>query len=339
MPKIALLTLDGCYASSLFGLVDLCQVANAHLRRQMTDNPSSFQWKFVSLSQKAVAASGGITLSAEPLSELNEKFDVIYIPGLFYTGRSDFQRFLEKNRALRDWATRQWAAGAVIAANCTGTFVLAEFGLLDGRSATTTWWLERQFRERYPGVKLDTRQLMTDVDRLMCAGGALTYQHLGLRIVERFCTQAIASLCSQTLLVGAGQMAQMPYVPLVGVRDHGDALVSRAQYKLQQDLRQPLSMSALADSLAVSQRTLIRRFKAALGIGPLTYLQNLRIEGAKQLLGATDLNVDTIIHEVGYADSSSFSRMFHERTGITPSGYRDYFRHVHSPVASRLEGD
>lgn len=145
-------------------------------------------------------------------------------------------------------------------------------------------------------------------------------------MVERFFSPAIASLCAKTLLVDVGQTAQAPFLPLSDASDHGDSLVARAQYRLQQDLRKPLTIKALADALAVSQRTLTRRFNAALGMQSLTYLQNLRIEAAKQLMEITDLNIETLIGEVGYSDTSSFTRLFHERTKMTPTAYRDRFR-------------
>lgn len=326
MPKVALIATEGCYASSLTGFMDLLQVANAHARKQLGDTVTPFQWRFLSLSGKSVTASGGLPIAVESALVSEETFDLIYIPGVYYGGQSAFDGFLKQHSAMAAWLTTQWQAGAIIAANCTGTFLLAEVGLLNNHQATTTWWLEQQFRRRYPRVQLDIKQLLTEDDRLVCAGAITTHQHLALRMVERFFSPAIASLCAKALLVDIGQTAQAPYLSLAHTTDHGDKLVARAQYRLQQDLRQNLSMKALAYELAVSQRTLIRRFNSALGIRPLTYLQNLRIEAAKHLLESSDMNIETVIYEVGYEDVSSFSRLFHERTGLTPTAYRERFK-------------
>ncbi len=326
MPSVALITLEGCYASSLTGLMDIFQVANAHARKHFGDHIEPFEWQFVSHSGGTVKASGGLALATESLARHDRTHDLVYIPGIFYSGQDAFEHFLKSQAKLGSWIARQWQQGAIVAANCTGTFLLAEVGLLDKRNATTTWWLEKRFRQRYPKVNLDIRHLLTEDERLICAGGIPTYQHLALRMVEHFFSPAIASLCAKTLLVDVGQTAQAPFLPLSDASDHGDSLVARAQYRLQQDMRKPLSIRALAEALAVSQRTLTRRFNAALGMQPLTYMQNLRIEAAKQLLEITDLNIETILGEVGYSDASSFSRLFLARTGMTPSAYRDRFR-------------
>ncbi|MDF9618448.1 helix-turn-helix domain-containing protein [Pseudomonas entomophila] len=325
MPRVALITLEDCYASSLTGLVDIFQVANAHVRKQFGEHVAPFEWRFVSLAGGAVNVSGGLSLATEPLVSLGLAYDLVYIPGIFYNGHEAFERVLASPK-LGHWIVEQWQQGALVAANCTGTFLLAEAGLLDKRHATTTWWLEKRFRQRYPKVRLDVRHLLTEDERLLCAGGIPTYQHLALRMIEHFFSPAIASLCAKTLLVDVGQTAQAPFLPLSDARDHGDSLVARAQYKLQQNLRKPLTIKALAAELAVSQRTLNRRFKLALGMQPLTYLQNLRIEAAKQLLELTDLHIETILVDVGYSDASSFSRLFQARTGLTPTAYRERFK-------------
>lgn len=326
MPNVALITLEGCYASSLTGLMDIFQVANAHARKQFGDHIAPFEWQFLSLSGGAVNVSGGLALATDSVASRDQIYDLVYIPGIFYSGQDAFEYFLKSQAKLGSWIAKQWQNGALIAANCTGTFLLAEVGLLDKRNATTTWWLEKRFRQRYPKVRLDVRHLLTEDERLICAGGIPTYQHLALRMVEHFFSPAIASLCAKTLLVDVGQTAQAPFLPLSDASDHGDSLVAKAQYRLQQDMRKPLSIKALAEALSVSQRTLTRRFNTALGMQPLTYQQNLRIEAAKQLLEITDLNIETILGEVGYSDASSFSRLFLTRTGLTPSSYRDRFR-------------
>ncbi|WP_432470106.1 GlxA family transcriptional regulator [Amphritea sp. HPY] len=326
MPRVALLAMDDCYASSLTGFMDLLQIANAHARKQLGDAMEPFEWQLLSINGNNVKASGGLPLAVDSAPDMKTVFDVVYIPGVFYGGAEAFDLFLKKHGVIGSWLIEQWQRGAILAANCTGTFLLAEVGLLDGHTATTTWWLEKQFRSRFPNVSLDVKQLLTEDDRLVCAGAITTHQHLALRMVERFFSPAIASLCAKALLVDIGQTAQAPYLSLSKTTDHGDKLVARAQYRLQQDLRKNISMKELADELAVSQRTLMRRFNSALGMPPLTYLQNLRIEAAKHLLETTEMNIESIIQEVGYEDTSSFSRLFQERAGLTPTVYRERFR-------------
>lgn len=257
MPRVALLAMDDCYASSLIGFMDLLQIANAHARKQLGDVMEPFEWRFISMDGGNVKASGGLPLAVDTAPDLETIFDVVYIPGVFYGGPEAFDRFLKKHAVMGDWLTAQWQRGAILAANCTGTFLLAEVGLLDGHIATTTWWLEKQFRNRYPSVQLDVKQLITEDDCLVCAGAITTHQHLALRMVERLFSPAIASLCAKALLVDIGQTVQAPYLSLSKTTEHDDKLVAKAQYRLQQDLRKNISIKMLADELAVSQRTLM----------------------------------------------------------------------------------
>jgi len=160
--------------------MDLLQIANAHARKQLDTGFEPFAWQFLSQNGATVDAIGGLALATQSIRDCDQVFDVVYIPGLFYGGQSAFDRLLKSNAEIGGWLAEQWNQGAVIAANCTGTFLLAEVGLLDERHATTTWWLERHFRNRYPRVKLDVKQLLTEDERLACAGAITTHQHLAL---------------------------------------------------------------------------------------------------------------------------------------------------------------
>lgn len=241
-------------------------------------------------------------------------------------GQPQFDQILDRLAETSDWLVAQWRAGAWIAANCTGTFILAQTGLLDGRTVTTTWWLERQFRARYPKVDLQIRSVITESDRLVCAGASASYLLQAIRIIERFSGPTIASQAAKSLLIDVSQTSQVPYLPLLAERAHSDSLVERAQHWLQSNMTKELRISELAEALAVSDRTLIRRFKATLGQTPLAYLQDLRLEAARALLETGDLSVEVIGGQVGYNDTSSFSRLFRQRIGMTPGAYRSRFQ-------------
>ncbi|MDM0022533.1 GlxA family transcriptional regulator [Variovorax saccharolyticus] len=327
MPRAAILAFDGCYASSLGGFADILQVANSHLRRQQGASAAFFEWRFVSLSGDEVAASNGLQLQTLKVGA-RDHYDLVFIPSLHYAGHRKFDQFLEGQSAACAWLVSQWRRGAWLAANCTGTFILAQTGLLNDRIATTTWWLERQFRLRFPRVDLQMRPVLTEVERLLCAGASASYLLQAIRVVERFCGPAIASQCAKSMLIDVSQTSQTPYLPLLADVAHTDALVHRAQHWLQKNMSGPTRISDLAAELAVSERTLIRRFNAVLDQSPLTYLQNLRIDSARALLEASDLGVDQIAMQVGYTDASSFSRLFRERIGLSPGAYRSRYQSV-----------
>jgi transcriptional regulator GlxA family with amidase domain len=325
MPRAAILAFDGCYASSLGGFADILQVANSHLRRQLGSSAALFDWRFVSLSGEPISASNGLQFQTHKLGA-REHYDLVFIPSLHYAGQKPFDQLLKAQQSSCAWLTSQWRRGAWLAANCTGTFILAQTGLLDERMATTTWWLERQFRTRYPRVDLQLRPVITEVDRLICAGASASYLLQAVRVVERFCGPAIASQCARSMLIDVSQTSQAPYLPLLVDVTHNDSLVHRAQHWLQKNMSRAARINELAVELSVSERTLIRRFNEVLEQSPLTYLQHLRLDAARALLEAGDLGVEQIAVQVGYNDTSSFSRLFRQRMGLSPGAYRSRFQ-------------
>ena len=325
MHRAAILAYDDCYASSLGGFADILQIANSHLRKQLGEGNSQFEWKFVSPTGKPITTSNGLQLNTEPIRP-REKFDLVFIPSAHYASSKAFDQLLARQSAACDWLVSQWDAGAYLAANCTGTFVLAKTGLLDGRPATTTWWLADQFRSRFPRVDLQLEPVVTEADRLICAGASASYLLQTIHIIENFSGAVIASQCAKTMLIDVSQTKQTPYLPLLTDKAHADSLVHRAQHWLQKNMAKDVKMSEMADDLGVSERTIIRRFQAALNQPPLRYLQSLRIEAARGLLEAGDLSLERIAVQVGYNDTSSFCRLFKDKVGLSPGAYRGRFR-------------
>jgi transcriptional regulator GlxA family with amidase domain len=325
MPCVAILCVDGCYVSCAAGFADVLQAANAHVRQQQGVASQAFEWRFVSAAGGAVAASNGMSLATEMLGS-RKRFDVVVVPAIHYPGFKPFIRFLDAQAAIYQWLRAQWDAGAWIGANCTGTFLLAQSGLLDERAATTTWWLDRQFRSRYPKVDLHYRSVLTETDRLVCAGATATYLLQAIRIVELSMGPHIASQCAKSMLIDVSRTGHIPYLPLLTPAKHADSMVERAQHWLQKHMAHDVSISDLARELAVSDRTLVRRFSAAVGESPLAYLQAVRLDAARSLLEAGDMSVQSVALQVGYSDPSSFSRLFRQGFGLSPGAYRRRFQ-------------
>jgi len=323
---IGLIALDGCYTSSLAGIIDSLQIANAHIRNSHGEHAPQFSWEIISRTGAPVMATGHFPIAASHSLANANHCDLLYIPSLFYSGKRTFSQWLSEQQDICAWLEQRWRAGSRLAANCTGTFLLAETGLLNGRQATCTWWLEQQFRFRYPRITLKVNELIIQDERIISAGAMSSYLHLATHIIELFTTPEIAASCAKSMLIDMGQSAQAPYKSFSGMEDSLDPITAKATFWLQEHLHEHIEMTQLASEVNVSQRTLIRKFKAEFSVSPLTYLQNLRIETAKKLLEGSSLPLADIIEQVGYADASSFSRLFHKRQGITPAMYRHRFR-------------
>lgn len=220
--------------------------------------------------------------------------------------------------ALAAWLRRQHQHGALIAASGTAVVLLAASGLLDRRRATAPWWLQKRFRRLYPAVRLTPSQAITEHDGLYCADSLSSLLPMGLRLLRRITSANTADWLGRNTLIG--HAATEPRQAPADMPD--DPLIASALFHLQQHYATPGGITSLADRLAVSPRTLTRRFQKALGCTPVVYIQRLRIESAKHMLRRTTLQVDHIAQQVGYSDSAYFKKLFRRHTGHSPSSWR-----------------
>lgn len=208
---------------------------------------------------------------------------------------------------------RRWhAAGARLAAACTGTFVLAESGLLDGCEATTTWWLTPVFRQRYPDVSLDAHRLVVPSGAMVTAGAALSHLDLALWLIRNNSPE-LAALAAKYLVFDS-RLSQSGYV-ISDHLAHSDPLIERFDRWVRERLDATLTLDAIADALGTSKRTLSRRLDGVLGKTPVEYIQDLRIERAVQLLKTSKHSVDQIAGQVGYADGVTLRTLLRRRLG------------------------
>jgi transcriptional regulator GlxA family with amidase domain len=327
MPKVYIVAYEDCYAGSLANPQDLYFVANSHWREQYQRREGVFEWQVLSEDGGAVKTASGLRIAAD--GRLNDLAagSIVVVPAMNYPGGKAFSLKLASLQGIIDWLSRQYANGCIICAHCTSSFVLAETGLLNGLSATTSWWLAEQFQRRYPDIQLSANKLVVDESRLLTGGANGAEMLTALLLVERYMGKAVASQCAKTLLVDTNLTQQAPYLILPRQQEHSDALVLAVQDSLEKNLSEPFSLDRLAGQCHVSSRTLMRRFKEAVGDTPNSYLQNLRVEAAKKLLESTGLSTELIMQRIGYADMSSFNRLFQRKTGLSPRLYRNKFGH------------
>lgn len=322
--SIVILVSDDCQASAVFSMVEVLRIANLNAARGDPTAPPVFRWQLLSPSGGPVRVMGGATLGADGDLSRCASADAVFVPGIHFDG--DVQRLHQAVGALTDrcdgWLADQYRKGAVVAASCSGVFVLAQAGLLDGKRATTSWFLGRRFRASFDRVRYSEGELVTRDGRLFSSGAFSASLDLALQIVEHFAGPALALACAKVMLIDADRDSQFPFMTLQARAHHTDQLVLRAQSRIRSRLREDISVEALAHGLGVTARTLNRRFHAAIGCSPTKYLQEIRIEGAKRLLESSGLALEQIMERVGYHDPSSFRRLFERMTKVSPGRYR-----------------
>jgi transcriptional regulator GlxA family with amidase domain len=202
--------------------------------------------------------------------------------------------------------------GTHIAAACTGTFVLGESGLLDGREATTTWWLTPLFRQRYPNVRLDAFRTIVSSGTMLTAGAALSHIDLALSLI-RESNPELATLVAKYLVFNT-QSSHSAYV-ITDYLSHSDPMVEQFERWVRERLDTAFSIDVVADALATSQRTLSRRLNKVLGKTAVEYIQDLRIERAVHLLKTSRYSVDRIAEQVGYSDGVTLRTLLRRKLG------------------------
>jgi transcriptional regulator GlxA family with amidase domain len=229
-------------------------------------------------------------------------------------------------------------AGARVASLCTGGFVLAAAGLLDGRRATTHWLHAEALATRYPRVEVDADVLYVDEGTVLTSAGKAAALDLCLHLVRRDHGAAAANAIARKLVVPPhrpGGQAQFVATPVSQLRDRPfSELLAWAAQRLDQ----PLTVTDLARQANISARHLGRQFKSTTGTTPLQWLLTQRIRRAQELLETTDDSIDTIADAIGMGTATTLRRHFHRTVGVSPYAYRRTFRST-EPAASPASGD
>lgn len=322
MANITFIVDTGCLFSGVSGLIDSFNIANRwHATNTGKWTEPLFTTRIISQDGKAVTVSGGFQIMPAGGLQDVRKTDVVVVPP--YLPNADF---LPANGApLLDWIVASYHQGVTIASVCTGTFVLAETGLLDGRLATTHWYYTKLFKRRYPRVMLKPQRVLTSDKGLICSGSVSAFYYLALHLIETFGSSHLAAQCSKSLLVDPSKASQASYTIFNVHKGHGDEEILRAQELIESNFAEAINMKDLARQVGISPRHFIRRFKKATEETPLGYLQQIRIEKAKDYLETTSETVNEITIGIGYENSSSFRKLFKDATGLSPSEYRSRF--------------
>lgn len=224
-----------------------------------------------------------------------------------------------------DWIKQQHEEGVIICSVCTGAFLLAETGLLNGRKATTHWFQANSFQDKFPAVRVDTNKLVIDEGDIVTAGGITAWVDLGLQLTERIFGKAVMLKTAQFMNVDPTGRDQQNYNRFSPKLAHGDENILIVQHWLRKHYIDKTSISDMAEKAGLGERNFIRRFQHVTRLTPTQYMQKLRINQAKDLLELTKKNIEQISWEVGYDDVASFRKVFHKHSGLTPGEYRTKF--------------
>ncbi|HEY8569753.1 GlxA family transcriptional regulator [Microbulbifer sp.] len=320
MPTVTFMLVDQMLSTGTMLPLEMLRGADSRARAEGEKNP--LKLVTASIDGKPVQTSSGFQLTPDVALVDAPDSDIIYLPALWRNPRPALRR----SGALLDWLKQQAARGAAISAVGTGVCFLAEAGLLDGKPATTHWHYFEQFAANYPDVRLKRQYFITQADKLFCAASVNALADVTVHLIRQLYGPAIASHVERNF----SHEIRRPFEEIAysegAVHLHPDEDIVQAQTWLKQHCSEDVKLSEVAKFFDMSVRSFNRRFKLATGQTPLQYLQNVRVDMARELLQSTNLSVNEIAEKVGYQDMGHFTALFKKFLSTTPSEYRTTVR-------------
>jgi len=322
MKEITVLLLDQMFSSTAIGPMEVFRHAGSLWNILTgTECAPKFHVTAASVDGKPVRCDGGIQIQPNVALEDVGKTDLIFVPT---TGLS-VHDVIERNGEIVPWLKRRSSRGIDVASVCSGVGLVAAAGLLDGKRATTHWGLAERFREMYPRVQWMPELMITEDHGFYCGGGVNASLDLSIYLVEKFCGHEIAVQTAKALLIETPRAWQSGFAIVPLKTDHSDDNISSAQEWMHKNFSKTFHLEEPARRVGMSERNFVRRFKAATGDSPLSYLQKLRIAAAKRMLENNHRTMQEISEAVGYQDVVFFRTLFQRHTGVSPSAYRERF--------------
>jgi transcriptional regulator GlxA family with amidase domain len=315
--RVTILALEKTMASTVTGPLDIfCQAGVLWNQIGGLDPEPRFRVEIATVDGRSVECLNQVRIQPHTSMEDVKHTDLVIISS------EDLAVLSEAREEAVPWLVDRFENGASIASVCTGAFLLAETGLLNGKRATTHWGFADEFRKRYPEVVLTPECLITDEGNLFCAGGAHSYFDLALYLVEKYCGYEVASQCARALLLDMGRASQVPFAIFEYQKHHKDKEILRIQNIMEKHYDGEINMHQLAGKAGMSTRNFKRRFRGATGESPLAYLQRYRIEKAKRLLEDPAHSIAEVSYRIGYENVDFFRDLFKRHVHMTPHAFR-----------------
>lgn len=321
MIKLGLLLTSRYRLLSVAAILDVFETVNTFHRKDGLEVP--FQISII-CGREGQLPDAGKFFHGYPLYALQDdiKQDLIMIPSFV---NEDIQECLKLNHAGIKWLKEQYGAGAEIASFCTGAFLLAATGLLNGKIATTHVDACKDFAMAFPEIKLQADKTVTQDGRLYTSGGATSSFHLMLHLLQSYCNKEVAIKIAKLFSIDMDRHTQAYFSTFQISQNHDDNLVAMAQRKIETAYHNTGTIEEMIKDIPASRRNIVRRFKQVTGITPIEYLQQTRIAAAKKLLEQTTQQMTEVIYKSGYNDPKAFRKIFRKTVGMTPSEYREKF--------------
>lgn len=321
MKQISFLLVGGeLKPSSLFGAIEVFEKANLFLKEK--GQPPCYEIQLVGKEFGQPILNSFFSLhSLKQISEI-KKTDCIIIPAF-----EPEENAITKYADALTWLVDQYKNGAEVASLCSGAFLLAACGLLDGKPCSTHWRAEALFKRMFPNLLLATDKIITDHQGIYTSGGAMSAFNLCLYLVEKHNGREAALFCTKLMQLDIERHSQSPFQIFTGLKKHPDKIIRDIQHFIEMNTSEKITVDFLAAKCNMDRVNFSRRFKKATRIPPIDYIQQIKIEAAKRALETGSKNINEIMYSVGYNDAKAFRTIFKKVAGLSPTEYKAKFRH------------
>ena len=324
MKHISILVLDEqCNLSTvacIVGAYEIFTEANAFWKR--SGKAARCKVELVSASKSKNAGSNLFSFNPHTSVEEVGKTNLIIIPSSLVRS---YEMATKNNKLLIKWVEAQYKSGAEVASMCTGVFMLASTGLLEKKTCSTHWAVSENFRSLYPDVNLQTDKLITDENGIYTNGGAYSFLHLIIYLIEKYFDRQTAVYCAKIFQIDLDRNLQAEFTIFNGHKKHDDDVVLKVQAYIEKNYRGKISFEFLSEKFNVGRRNFDRRFIKGTGLTPLDYLQRVKVEAAKKSFENCRKTVNEVMYDVGYNDTKAFREVFSRITGMSPVEYKSKY--------------
>jgi transcriptional regulator GlxA family with amidase domain len=323
---VSVVALPDAIASTLFGVYDVMNAfALMGLSNARSGTRPPFEVEIVGETAGPLELASRVPVNVQRAISTVDSSDIVIVPSVL------LPKGWEKGRypRLLDWIHKMHDRGAMLCSACTGIFLLAETGLLDGKDATVHFEYARAFAATYPTVRIHPERVLMISglrEELVSSGASMSWHDMVLHLIARYAGPTAAQEVARQFALQWHHDGLTPYIVFEGRTDHGDGDIQSAQQWLNDSFAVANPVEEMIKRSKLAERTFKRRFTKATGLAPIAYVQRLRIENAKRRLECADASVDEISWQVGYEDSAFFRRLFKRMTGLAPGAYRKRFR-------------
>lgn len=286
--------------------------------QRLASGTASIDIRFCARDTSPLITTGGLKLTPEYTFDQSGTGDLILVPALW---RNPLP-VIRKNPEIIQWLQEQYRSGAIFVVAGTGVAFMAQAGLLDHKPAATHWFYVDKLQRYFPRVDFKPNHLITRSGRIYCAGSVNSVADLMVHLLSMSLGESVALKVEQQFSHEIRRPFKDTHFSDDHTTTHQDEVIVHLQAWIHEHYTSDIQLEQLCQKTGLKSRTLNRRFHQATGSPPMTYLKQIRLDQARDLLKNTNLGVAEIALQVGYSDPDYFSRLFRRQYQLSPSDFR-----------------